>query len=65
MTKLPKIERCVCGAEATFAYVTKRVRCSLANCWMGECCNTKKEQILTWNTVMKAAKAAKKAKVRK
>lgn len=64
MTKLPKIEKCVCGAEAMFAEFVPCVRCSNIQCWMGEYHRTKRKQILAWNAVMKAAKAAKKPRAR-
>lgn len=62
MTKLPKIEKCVCGAEAAFGIATPRVRCGITSCWVGPCESTKREQILAWNAVMRAAKAAELAK---
>lgn len=64
MTKLPKIEKCVCGNQPTFngaQAVMKYVFCG-SRCWVGQSRNTNRSAILAWNAVMRAAKAAELAK---
>lgn len=57
MTKLPKIERCVCGAEAVC--VSLKAFCDKPHCWIGPTSKSTDEAILAWNRVMSAAKKAK------
>lgn len=57
MTKLPKIERCVCGRVAYWHLY--QVRCTGPRCLRGFPDGDRPcDAILAWNAVMRAAKAA-------